>query len=56
LSMNSFLTYLFILSRWMRAVWSATEIESSMDLLGQYANWSESRAHVSNSFHGGPND
>ena len=31
------------LSRWERAVWSAIEIASSVDLLGRCANWSGSR-------------
>lgn len=35
--------YVFLLFRWVRAVWSAIEISSSIDLLGQYANWSGSR-------------
>ena len=43
LSMNSILTYVFLLSRWVRAVLSAIEIASSVDLLGRYANWSGSR-------------
>ena len=41
--MNSILMHVFLLSRWERAVWSAIEIASSVDLLGQYANWSGSR-------------
>ena len=35
--------YVFLLSRWEKALWSAIEIASSVDLLGRYANWSESR-------------
>ena len=31
-------TELFLLSRWERTVWSATEIASSVDLFGRYAN------------------
>ena len=31
------------MSRWERAVWSAIEIASSVDLLGQYANCCGSR-------------
>ena len=34
---------MFLLSRCERAVWSATEIASSVVLFGQYANWSVSR-------------
>ena len=34
---------MFLLSIWERAVWSAIEIASSVDVLGQYANWSGSR-------------
>ena len=41
--MNSILTYVFLLSRWERVVWSAFQIVSPVDLLGQYANWSGSR-------------
>jgi hypothetical protein len=41
--MNSFPTWLFLLSWWVMAVWSAIEIALSMDLLGRYANWSVSR-------------
>ena len=41
--MNSILTKVFLLSRWERAVWSAIEIASSVDLLVHYANWSEPR-------------
>ena len=37
--MNSILTYVFLLSRWERAVWSVIEIASSVDLLRWYANW-----------------
>jgi hypothetical protein len=33
----------FLLSRWERAVWSAIEIASSVDLFGRYANISGSR-------------
>ena len=41
--MNSILTQVFLLSRWERAVWTAIEIASSVDLFGRYANWSGSR-------------
>ena len=34
---------MFLLSRWERAVWSAIEIASSVDLFEQYANWRGSR-------------
>ena len=30
---------IFLLSMWKRAVWSAIEIASSVDLLGRYGNW-----------------
>jgi hypothetical protein len=36
------LCILFLLSMWERAVWSAIEIVSSVDLLGRYGNWSGS--------------
>ena len=42
-SINSILTYVFLLSRCEMAVWSAIEIASSVDLFGCYANWSGSR-------------
>jgi hypothetical protein len=41
--MNSILTYVFLLSRWERAMWFAMEIASSLNLLGRYANWNGSR-------------
>ena len=41
--MNSILTEVFFLSWWERAVGSAIEIASSVDLFEQYANWSGSR-------------
>ena len=41
-SMNSILTKVFLFSRWERAVWSAIEMASSVDLLGRYENWSGS--------------
>ena len=41
--MNSILTRVFLLSRWERAVSSAIEIASSVDLLGRNPNWSGSR-------------
>ena len=44
-SMNSNLMYVFLLSRWERAVWSAIEIASSVDLFGRYANWGGSRVY-----------
>ena len=34
---------MFLLSKWERAVWRAIEIASSVDLLGRFANWNESR-------------
>ena len=34
---------MFLLSRCERAVWSTIEFASSVDLLGQNANWSVSR-------------
>jgi hypothetical protein len=37
--MNSILMQVFLLSRWEKAVWTAIEIVSSVDLLGWYANW-----------------
>jgi hypothetical protein len=40
---NSIITLVFFLRRWVRAVWSAIEIVSSMDLLERFANWSGSR-------------
>ena len=43
--MNRIIIYVFLLSRWDRAVCSAMAmaIASSVDLLGQYANLSGSR-------------
>ena len=41
--MNSIFTLVFLLSRWVRTLWSAIEIVSSVDLLGGYANWSGCR-------------
>ena len=38
-SMNSVLTLVFLLCRWVRAVWSAIEIVSSMDLLVCKLKW-----------------
>ena len=40
--MNSILTQVSVF-RWERAVLSAIEIASSVDQLGQYANWIGSR-------------
>ena len=34
---------MFLLSICEREVWSAIEIASSVDLLGQYANWTGSK-------------
>ena len=42
LSMNSILTYVLLLARWERVVWSAIEIASSVERLGRYVNWSGS--------------
>ena len=41
--MNSILTWVFLLSRWDRAVCSAMAIALSVDLFGRYANGGCSR-------------
>ncbi len=42
-SMNSNLTYVFVLSRCVRAGWRAVVMASSVERLDLYANWKGSR-------------